>query len=88
MGVFWVVFLVAVDLFSTVFGRGGFLVVDFSRLLNILKSGAPNDLKKSTAKIHHLSPRAVPAAHTDGRPNGTSSQPWRHRPQPRKARNE
>ena len=71
-------FLVAVDFWWWI----------FPALLNILKSGAPNDLKKSTAKIHHLSPRAVPAAHTDGRPNGTSSQPWRHRPQPRKARNE
>ena len=71
-------FLVAVDFWWWI----------FRALLNILKSGAPNDLKKSTAKIHHLSPRAVPAAHTDGRPNGTSSQPWRHRPQPRKARNE
>ena len=87
MGVFWVVFLVAVDFFSTVFGRGGFLVVDFSRPSKYIKIWSSKRPKKSTAKIHHLSPRAVPAAHTDGRPNGTSSQPWRHRPQPRKARN-
>jgi len=62
MGVFWVVFLVAVDLFSTVFGRGGFLVVDFSRPSKYIKIWS----SKRPKKIHRENPPPVAA----GRPRG------------------
>jgi len=61
MGVFWVVFLVAVDFFHRICG-GGFLAVDFSRPSKYIKNGIPNDPQK----IHRENPPPVAAGHPRG----------------------